>query len=97
MSDTDIMFDEHDQTEGYCPRCGLDSSESPLCVAVTDEEALPATFNEQWFTIPDTVYSVASLAVQNSELMTADDVLSYFEKPWKWPELYVAWLKWDGR
>ena len=40
---------------------------------------------------PDEVHQFATVLVQAGELRTASDVLYFFEKPWKWQELYEFW------
>jgi hypothetical protein len=37
------------------------------------------------------IWSVAAWAVDMGELNTAQEVLSFWEKPWKYPELHNAW------
>jgi len=48
--------------------------------------------DDRWFDSEDTRYSVASHAVHETrELSTAEEVLYFFEKPWKFTELYEQW------
>jgi hypothetical protein len=35
--------------------------------------------------------SVAAWAIDNGHLTTPNDVLSFFEKPWHYPEYHTEW------
>ena len=47
-----------------------------------------------WWQDRDYVHAVASHAVEEGELRGVDDVLYFFEKPWKFQELEVAYDSW---
>ena len=47
--------------------------------------------NDQWWNNSDTLFSVASHAVDSGELASAEDVLAFFEKPYNYPELLQLW------
>ena len=40
--------------------------------------------------------SVADWAVDEGELVSANDVLAFFEKPWNYNELYEGWVRSTG-
>jgi hypothetical protein len=47
-----------------------------------------------WYDNPDTVWSVAAYALDEGQLSTGHDVLSFFEKPWNYGELHDAYAHW---
>jgi hypothetical protein len=47
-----------------------------------------------WYDNPDTVWSVAAYALDESMLSTGHDVLSFFEKPWNYGTLHAHWAHW---
>jgi hypothetical protein len=46
-----------------------------------------------WYEDASTVHSVATWGVQTSQLTSIGDVLYFFEKPWKYEEIYDGWTK----
>jgi tRNA uridine 5-carbamoylmethylation protein Kti12 len=46
---------------------------------------------KNWWDIQSVVFSVADHAVYTSELDTPEAVFAFFEKPWKYQELYEAY------
>jgi hypothetical protein len=52
--------------------------------------------NPRWHSDIDTVHSVATYAVEQGEVTTLEDLLYLFEKPWKYEELYEAYLEEAG-
>jgi len=51
----------------------------------------------QWFVFHDVLLAVAAYGVTTGTFDTADLVLYFFEKPWKWESLRDEWLASDPR
>jgi len=48
----------------------------------------------EWYDNPDTVHSVATYGVDESKISGVDELLYFFEKPWKWQQLHDEWALW---
>lgn len=46
-----------------------------------------------WFIFPDEVLAFARILVVTIDEWTTSDVLSYFEKPWKWTDEHERWCR----
>ena len=44
-----------------------------------------------WHDNNDTLNAVASWAIDQSLLVTVDEVLSFYEKPWNYDEIHEGW------
>ena len=49
-----------------------------------------------WVEDRDEVLAFADYLVETRELVTAAQAVYYFEKPWKWTDSYLLWVK-QGR
>lgn len=48
-----------------------------------------------WWDTYDNVYVLAKVLHEAAQLIDAEDLLSYFEKPWRWEREWNLWNTWD--
>lgn len=46
----------------------------------------------KWFEDQAVVIAFARILVDSQGTLTADDVIRYFEKPWKWTDEHARWV-----
>jgi hypothetical protein len=46
---------------------------------------------DPWWADADLVHAVATWAVDTSEITDTNELLYFFEKPYKYPELFTGW------
>jgi hypothetical protein len=57
-----------------------------------DERARALPPGQHWWENPDEVWSMGSWLVENFHITDCDNLLYYFEKPYKWDEEYTEYL-----
>lgn len=56
---------------------------------------IDAPQTDAWWQDHDEITGFASALVEGGRLISASDVLYFFEKPWKWTAEHDAWVGFD--